>query len=205
MSNLTRNWVQKGSGKPPPEFGDLFFFHEIEMQCDFAIRAHGEMRTVHSTNAKHPSLLALAHVVLVFSGNAEKLLVSRKSAPKESRDRTERLRKALSVEAADLSEIADARNYLEHFDERLDRYLKVPGGMVVHRFIQDHEPLEMKLDDGRVLKPRFLQLLNTTDWYLNLHGDRVDLEKIVQKIQGIHAKVRSELKRKGVPGYEDAL
>jgi hypothetical protein len=175
------------------------------MQCEFALLAHGELKTLHADQPKHASLLAFAHIVLVFAGNAAKLLASGKSASQEGKARTQRLRTILSINTGDLSEIVRARNYLEHFDERIERSLKVSGDFIIHRLIEDHEPAEMTLDEGRILKPRFLQFLNTTDWYLNLQGDRIYLDKVALTLEEVLAKVRREFNRQGVPGYADAL
>jgi hypothetical protein len=162
------------------------------MQCDFVIRAYGEMRQLHQANAKNPSLLALAHAMLVFAGNAAKLLSAPKGAPMQVKARAVRLRSTLGLANLDLSQIANTRNYLEHFDERIERYLQVPGGIVFHRLIEDHEPLEVTLDDGRTtLKPRILQLLNSFDWYLSLHGDRIHLAKVVSLLEQIQASVHT--------------
>jgi hypothetical protein len=141
--------------------------------------------------------------MLVFAGNAVKILSPSPKASSEVRARANRFRREIKVPDADLKQIADARNYLEHFDERMDRFLAVPGGIVIHRFVRDYEPTELALDD-RKLKPRFLQLLQTTDWYLVLHGDRVDLQKIYTTMENIGAQARMRFQKQGVPGYSSA-
>ncbi|MBK7530881.1 MAG: hypothetical protein IPI47_09740 [Piscinibacter sp.] len=198
LATFTRHWVNKGSGPKPDDFGDHFFLHEIQMQCDFGVRAYGEMRQLHQANAKNPSLLALAHAMLVFAGNAAKLLSAPKSASAQMKARAVRLRSHLNLANLDLSRIADARNYLEHFDERIERYLQIPGGIVFHRLIQDHEPLEVTLEDGRTLKPRILQLLNTSDWYLSLHGDRIQLIEVASLLEQIQASVHTYMVNAGM-------
>jgi len=198
LATFTRHWVNKGSGPKPDDFGDHFFLHEIQMQCDFGVRAYGEMRQLHQANAKNPSLLALAHAMPVFAGNAAKLLSAPKSASAQMKARAVRLRSHLNLANLDLSRIADARNYLEHFDERIERYLQIPGGIVFHRLIQDHEPLEVTLEDGRTLKPRILQLLNTSDWYLSLHGDRIQLIEVASLLEQIQASVHTYMVNAGM-------
>lgn len=206
LGTITRHWVRKGSGPIPADFADNFFLQEIQMQCDFSIRAYGEMRQLHLANPKNPSLLALAHAMLVFAGNAAKLLSAPKGASTQVKVRAKRLRSTLGLASLDLSQITKARNYLEHFDERIVRYVEPsPGGIVIHRLIEDHEPLEVTLDDGRTFKPRFLQLLNTSDWYLSLHGDRIHLAQVASLLEHIQAAIHNYLVGSGMVKDRHAL
>lgn len=204
MATLRRNWVKSGTGAPPDDFGDGFFLREIELQCEFTTMAFAQMQEVYAANPKNPSLLALSHVMLVFAGNVAKLLSSSKGASPQAKARTERLVEQLGVASLDFARIREARNFLEHFDERLDRYFRVPNGMLIHRMVEDHDPESVTLDDGRTFRPKVLQLLNTKDLHLSLYGERFELRPILEVVQTVKSRVRSIFKSQGVPGYEDA-
>ncbi|WP_211466861.1 hypothetical protein [Collimonas silvisoli] len=177
------------------------YLNEIEIQCEFAHRSFGQMQEIFANNPKHPSLLALAHMLLVFAGNVAKLLTSSDSARK-TRTRAARLREALGVKTEDFSTIRRARNFFEHFDERLDKCIGETGGLVVHRLIDDHEPTSITLDDGQSFTPKFMQLLNTSTWELSLYDEHFSLPDVLRLLQEVQMKVKEVLRKQGVPGYE---
>ena len=199
---LTRHWYRKGSGPRPTDFADSLYLNEVELQCEFAHRSFGQMQEVFATNPKHPSLLALAHMLLVFAGNVSKLLTSSKDSAPKTTARATRLRAALGVKAEEFSTVRRARNFFEHFDERLDKCIGGSDGLVIHRLIQDHEPNEITLDDGRTFEPKFMQLLNTTTWGVNLYGERFSLPEVLHLLQAVQTRVHVALQKQGVPGYE---
>ena len=187
---MTRLKRRSGSGPRPADFADTMYLREVELQCEFAHRSFGQMQEVFATNPKHASLLALAHVLLIFAGNVAKLLTCSKDSPLKTKDRSARLRKTLGFKTEDFSTIWRARNFLEHFDERLDKYLE-GGGLLIHRLIVDHEPSSVALDDGRIFTPNFMQLLNTTTWEVNLYGERFSLPEILKLLEMVQASAQS--------------
>jgi hypothetical protein len=199
---LTRNWSQKGSGLKPADFADMFYLREIELQCEFAHRSFGQMQEVFTTDPKHPSLLALAHMVLVFAGNVAKLLTSNSPTPK-TKTRATRLREVLGVKNNDFLTIRQARNFFEHFDERMDKHIGGTNGLIIHRLIQDHEPKEITMDDGRIFEPKFMQLLNTTTWEVCLYGERYSLLEVLRLLQSVQSSAQSVLQSQGLPGYQE--
>ena len=197
---LTRLKRRSGVGPPPADYADTMYFREVELQCEFAHRSFGQMQEIFATNPKNALLLALAHMLLVFAGNVAKLLTSSKDSSLKTKNRSARLRKSLGFKAEDFSTIRRARNFLEHFDERLDKHME-RGGLLIHRLVVDHEPSSIALDDGRIFTPTFMQLLNTTTWEVSLYGERFLLPEVLQLLESVQRSAqaaRSKLYESGV-------
>jgi hypothetical protein len=197
VARIDRKWFQRGSGPKPPDFADLFFIGEIESQCEFALRAFGEMQQAYSVDKRHPSMLAMAHVLLVFAGNVGKLLGAHPSKSPAARARAQRLRSTLGLQAANFDHVALARNYLEHFDERMERFVGSHTGLLAHKLIDDRLPHEVELDDGRRFSPVFLQFLNTSTLEITLYDHSFALSEIVKTVEMVQASAKSWLASKG--------
>lgn len=191
MTNqFERKWFQKGTGEKPADFADGFFISEIESQCEFGLRAFGEMQQAYVNDNEHPSLMALAHVLLVFAGNVGKIISVSKDASVKSRNRAERLCKTLNLQKIDFEDVRNARNYFEHFDERIERYVGSHEGLLINRKILDHQPTTIEFDDGRVFAPAFLQFLNTTTLELTLYDQKFHISKIVKQLESIQVQAK---------------
>ena len=188
--HIEQQWFTKGSGDQPIEVVDTFFIGELEFQSDFGLRAFGEMQQAYKNNKENPSLIALAHILLVFANNVGKILRPSKNAATAAIARAQRLSKTLGLEDADFEEIRLARNYFEHFDERIERYIGSHEGLLIQRKVLDHYPESVELDDGRTFTPSFLQLLNTTTLELTLYDQRFDIGEIVKQLQLIQTKAK---------------
>ena len=134
-------------------------------------------------------------MVLVFGGNVAKILSPSASAPSFSKRRAGRLTQALGLSAINFDSIRRARNYVEHFDERMHRFLLLPGTegvrrAAIHRAVLDHEPDEVTIDGkGEApFKTQFLQLLNTSKWELIFFGERFSIPEIVSLLDGIKSQ-----------------
>jgi hypothetical protein len=187
---IERQWFTKGTGDKPIDLADAFFISELEFQSDFGLRAFGEMQQAYTKSKENPSLIALAHILLVFANNVGKILRPSKTASPEAIARAQRLSKMLGLEDADFEQIRLARNYFEHFDERIERYIGSHEGLLIHRKVLDHHPETVELDDGRKFTPFFLQLLNTTTLELTLYDQKFDIREIVKQLQLIHTKAK---------------
>jgi hypothetical protein len=187
---IKRQWFTKSTGDIPIDFADSFFIGELEYQCEFGLRAFGEMQQAYASNHENPALIALAHVLLVFANNVGKILSPSKGASREVRDRAKRLGKTLGLQGADFEQIRRARNYFEHFDERIERYLGSHDGLLIHRKVLDHQPTTVELDDGRTYAPSFLQFLNTTTMELTLYDQTFDISEIIKLLQSIQIKAK---------------
>ncbi len=147
------------------------------------MRAFGEMQQAYAADKQHSALLALAHVLLVFAGNVSKLLGT-------SGARAKRLRTTLGLEDVDFEQIRLARNYFEHFDERIERHIGSHKGLLVHRRVQDYYPEQVELDDGRTFQPAFLQFLNTTTLELTLYDQKFNLADIMRTLESVQVKAK---------------
>ena len=144
------------------------------------------MLEISSSQPQSPALLGLSHALLVFAANVGKLLEPNPSAPLAMRRRSTRLRELVQAHNVDFGQIRAARNYVEHFDERMHKFTQQIGKAVVrtvtiHRIITDDE-LEDAVAEGKGPEPfktRALQHLNTTTWQLNFYGSRFAIQDIV--------------------------
>lgn len=190
---LHRHWFQKGSETKPLGWSDHFYIFEMDRQCEFALCSFGEMQHAYGQDPRNPSLLALAHALLVFAGNVAKIVTTSKDSGVSARARAKRIRYLLGMENQDFSEIRKARNFFEHFDERMDRYLGNHEGLLMSYLILDHAPALIQFDDGREHAPSYLQFLNTATLELTLYNERFVLGTIVEQIQNIQTAARAWL------------
>jgi len=202
---IQRLWHRKGSGPRPPDYADLFYIGELDIQCEYALRAFGEMQQAYGKDQKHPSLLPLAHVLLVFAGNVAKVLTAPRNASPKVRARAKRLRETLALNEMDFDDIRIARNFFEHFDEQIDRYLDKHKGFLGSRLVLDHLPEEVQLDDGRTFKPSYLQFLNTASLELTLYDQQFRLSDILKKIETVQKAARAWLAERTGAQRENAL
>lgn len=108
------------------------FVEEVELQSALAIRAYEDMHTQTDPNATkrerfdHLNLHAFA--VITHAGNLSKLFWSpRAKADARTAGRCAQLRHALQVDDQWLIAGRETRNHLEHYDERLDDWLRTPN------------------------------------------------------------------------------
>ena len=148
------------------------------------------MQQACAKDPKPPSLLPLAHVLLVFAGNVAKVLTAPKDASPKVRARAKRFREAPGLIDMDFEQVRIASNFFEHFEERIDRYLEKHRGFLGSRLVLDHFPEEVGLDGGRTFKPSFLQFLNTASLELTLYDQQFRLNEILSKIKILQKALR---------------
>jgi hypothetical protein len=169
---------------------DPFFLEEIDLQCEFAIRCFGEIATRIENGNRDKVLLAFCHMLLVFAGNVAKILFPLPRAPKERQQRAERLRAALQVDGSSPLSSVEARNYLEHFDERMDRFIGSTEGVLVHRLVAAEEAPEIEIENERKLPASYLQFLNTTTLEFVLFDRRVELKPLYDELLRLQQNAR---------------
>ncbi len=196
-ATLIRKWHRKGIGKRPSDFADSMYLYEVELQCEFAQRSFGQMQEVFGVSPRNPSLLALAHMLLVCAGNVAKLITTTKDAAPKSRERAARLGDMLGFKNEKFSVVRRARNFFEHFDERMDKHIGEADGLIIQRLIQDHEPTDVAFDDGRIYRPKFMQFLNTTTWEVTLYGERFALLEVLDLLKAVRASSQAALQKMG--------
>jgi hypothetical protein len=193
IANFKRTHYQKGSSPTPEGFGDNFFVYEIALQGTFAENAFNHLRQASEGEPTDVGLLAIAHSVLVFAGNVAKLLAKPKRGLAESRERrASRLQTILECNENEFSEIVLARNYVEHFDERMHRFLdEHHNGILLHRIVGSSPLARVKLDDGREMDARCLQHLNTHTLELTMYGETIRLSDVVEQTQKLRFKAEA--------------
>ena len=182
---LSREKVRaRGSGTPPPSVGDGFHVSEIRLQTDFGLRAYGEIRSRVDVGNDDLASFAFAQLLLGAAANVSKLLFPTSKA-KKSVERGGRLRGALKVTDDSLVASRKARNYVEHFDERLDKYLFKRPGVLLRRLIVPQWEPEITVDDGRRLPASCLQVLEMSSRTLILLDDRFSLGDLASELDRI--------------------
>ncbi len=106
-----------------------YFVQEVKLQCSLALLAYDELTERYSempnVEADIERFTLYAFALISHVGNLNKLFrPSRSGARTEARCR--QLREALDVHEGMLVFGRDTRNYIEHYDERLEDWLKRP-------------------------------------------------------------------------------
>jgi hypothetical protein len=199
---LTRGWHQRGTGTRPDDFGDNFFVHEIMTQCWFVEATFAQMREIYAHAPTGLGLQAMAHSLLVFASNIAKLLTppARKDASEKRKRRAIRLQGLLNCEQYDFSAIVNARNYLEHFDERMDRFIGAEelGGALLLRCVSNDTSEFVQLG-GDKFKACYLQHLNTSTLELTMVDETIRLSTVVEQAMEIGARAAAWIDAKRDP------
>ena len=189
--------IAKGTGAPPDDLADPMYLKELHLQCEFALGAYGELRIRVAAGSTDLVMLAFAHMLLVFAGNAAKLVFPSPRATTVTTNRAIRLRAKLGIPDGAPVGLVDARNYFEHFDERMDRLLESHDGLLIHRLIVPVVSEQVELDDGRRFKARYLQLLQTASLELTLYDQTIKLPELAQEVELLGKNAAEALTRLG--------
>ena len=111
---------------------------------------------------------------------------SRNESP--HKERAERLRNALGVDSGSALHNRDLRNALEHFDERLDRYLlNGPAGRFLPSYLgnapEDHE-----------VPTHFFRAYYTEPAVFEVLGERYEIIPIFKEVQRLHGTLSECMK-----------
>ena len=185
--------IRKGTGKPPDDAADFWFLNEISLQCQFALASFGEIQSRIANGSNDDSMLAFAHMLLSFGASATKVLFPATNANNTAKNRASRLRNKLGLPNVAPAQLVDARNYFEHFDERMDRFLFGHGGLLIHRLISAEIANEVEVSPGVILRPKYLQFLNTSTIELTLYDQVINLKELAENISAIHVSVTKTL------------
>jgi len=190
--NLTKVWSRKGTGPKPEDFGDNFFLYEVATQCSFVEITFAQMQELFAAAPTHIALQAMAHSILVFASNVAKLLTEPPKGTEQRKNRAVRLQRILGCEEVDFSAIVSARNYLEHFDERMDRHLTAGHqGVLLHRIVSDSTAEYMSVEGWGNMKARYLQHLNTSTLELTMAGESIFLGPVVEQAVAIGVQAQA--------------
>ncbi len=196
MDRFRRDAIfSKSQGSPPADAHDTMYLRETQLQCGFALRAYGDIQSHVNSGSQDVAILALAHMLLVFASNVAKLLFPGPKAPATAKTRADRLRTKIGIASVPPTIMIDARNYLEHFDERMDRFLTNHQGLLFHRGVVPKASEEIELDDGRRFRPKFLQLFETQTMELTLYDQVIKISDLVQEITAIQIAVSAVIEQ----------
>jgi hypothetical protein len=191
-AQLSRNKVHaKGSGTPPPSAGDPFFLKEIILQAKFGMGAYGDIRTRVDVRNDDLASFAFCQLMLGAAANVSKILFP-PSKGKPATRRGQRLRNALGITAKDVIASRAARNYVEHFDEQLDRVFSLKGGVLGHRLILETFEDEI-IFDGRRQPFACLQVIEMSSRTLILYDQRVSLDQLAAELTRVHDLAKAAL------------
>ncbi len=181
--------IGKGKKPAPASAGNHFYFEEIALQAEFGLRAYGEIRDRIDRGDKDLSSFAFCQLLLGSAAIVSKILFP-SSTRGAAKSRGQRLRSALAVGGDTLVSARRARNYVEHFDERLDEHLFGRDGVLIHRVVIETWESVATLDDGRVLSARAIQALEISTRTLVLLDERLSLDQLASDLTRIRDAAR---------------
>ena len=160
----------------------LIFQMEIKNQCEFAIIAIKEIQQ--SLNQRNMDKFWYSvHGFLTAIGNISKLFWS----SNDSEDREE-LRKSLNVEEFSSLFPRNFRNHFEHFDERIDSWIK---NSKKHNFAD-----RCIMTEGGIVgleQTDYMRIFDPQTNTITFQGESYDLNPIIGELNELYNKVREKL------------
>ena len=172
------------------------FLFEIARQCRFCLLAFEDLnqallllRTAGSdqlNRQKHMERLWYSvQSFLVASGNISKLLFG---SDTQSRNQRAGLRQSLGIDDSSPLNDRGARNYFEHFDERLERWF---NSSTRHNFVDlNVGPLNMI---GGIDEHDFIRNLDPGKMAITFYGDEYPMIPIVDAVTQLRERVNIEV------------
>lgn len=174
------------------------FKGELEKQCRFALMAHDNLieilkhvlQTKRAEDIKREDVERMwssIHSFLVAAGNISKIFWPPNS---KYSDRGDALRKNLSIgnDSPFSPSYRKARNYLEHFDEYLEKWIKLGRDRFVDSSFGSLDLIKAKED--KVELRDFLRYFDYKTFSLIFSGDLYDLKPIINSVANLLEKVR---------------
>jgi len=166
----------------------IIFLYEVTNQCSFALMAFEDLKQALDSNDAL-RIWYFIHAFLTATGNISKLLW-----PIERyRKRGAKLRESLGVEDNSPLKKREFRNYLEHFDERLEDWAKTTRS---ENYIDlSFGPLnEVGLIDLGHRIEDVLRYFNYEEFTVIFRGNSAELTPIINAIMELKEKVEQEIK-----------
>lgn len=150
------------------------YLQEAGTQIEFAKRAYAAFQSAETSNAVVDVFLHLHHFV-VYATNIDKILDT-----KPGSDRHSILSGRIDLSGIDLKPFRRLRNHLEHFDERLDRWVKEYDG---------HALFDMNIVTGTKGFPKkaFLRALDGDTF--KFYGEDYNMTELYASIQEIEHRL----------------
>lgn len=191
----------------------MVFVEEVEFQCALAIRAFRNMRKHYDPDMGKAEIVEHDHFygfsVISHVGNISKLFWSsrRKNDPMRpiTLVRCEQLRMALDVDDKWLIAGRETRDYLEHYDERLEDWLHTPSHkpradlMLENRLVLSRDNGEVY--EGRKLPSRDKDYHRTYDYSTNtiyVANLGYDLSDVIHEVSNLKERAEKWLVDRGL-------
>jgi hypothetical protein len=172
----------------PEEARDHFFMYELAVQSEFAMRAYGEINA--RLESGDHAIFAFAHMMLAAAANVSKILWPTRSAGSLGKRRGARLRATLEMTSGFPLEDRSARNYVDHFDERIDRFLaEAHDGVTIPRLVTGKLSSTLAIDGRTEMSARYLLAFETSSRTLSLCGDRCALPQLADALLDLQRRV----------------
>lgn len=167
--------------------------HEVKEQCSAAIHAFSLMNQMRGAHPRDRFLLSVAHQLIVHGGNVAKLLfpAAGKNTTPTMEKRAAAMRSALQVDRKHLQPLRNARNYLEHFDNRMEKcIISRPDAAIFSQVVYSDESEILAIEDGEHL---FLKCLISSTWELILLDETYRLTEFVGLLEELHLAAEREV------------
>jgi hypothetical protein len=160
------------------------FLYEIARQCRFCLTAYEDLNQVLRQRNTGDRLWYSIQSFLIASGNISKLLFGTTT---QSRDQRADLRRSLGVDDSSPLNDRAARNYFEHFDERLERWF---NDSTRYNFVDSSvSPLQQF---GGVDEHDFIRNLDPGRMAITFYGDECLMIPIVEAVKQLRERIKVE-------------
>lgn len=158
------------------------YLQEISTQIEFAKRSYTAFRHAEACNAIEDVFLQLHHFV-IHATNIDKILDT-----KPNMERHSILAGHIDMTKVDLKPFRRLRNHLEHFDERLDQWVREYDG---------HPFFDMNIVTGAKGFPKKAYLRALDGDTYRFHGDEYNMTELYDSILEIERRLTNALTRSG--------
>lgn len=170
------------------------FLFELERQCRFCLIAYEDLNQAlnrMSFNGSSERLWYSIQSFLVASGNISKLLFGLKDRDKQRaelrlKQRVE-LRRGLGIDDSSPFNNREARNFFEHFDERLETWF---DSSTRHNFV-DSNVVSLSMIDG-IDKHDFIRNFDPEKMAITFYGEECLMIPIIEAVRQLREQLKIE-------------
>jgi hypothetical protein len=146
------------------------------------------------TKADVKSIFLFLQHFLAHTANVDKIFVPQKDNPK-TLARTQMLSAHVDLSGIDLRQFRKLRNHLEHFDERLDKWVSEFSG---------HTFFDMNLVTGAQGFPKSVFLRALDGHIYKFQGEDYDLDRLYETLLIIEGRLCSHRNKNTLPSQSEA-
>ena len=158
------------------------YLSEVKIQIGFAKESFRELKNS-TLKPDIPSIFMHIHHFLIHVSNIDKIL-------DVDNNNFRRVILGDALPSVNLKPFRKVRNHLEHFDERLDKWIKNYDG---------HAFFDMNLISGTKGFPERAFLRALDGMIFKFHGESYDLEKLAELIDDIENQMKDEYATDSLP------